>query len=1145
MTVRPLRNAAIGLLAVLLAGLVPGSSTRWPLTSVSSVPPLPVPVPPAVQAAAREAGDAGQEFVDLDFMAGTPEAQEQLKEALVAAGSEVTLDEKTFVRARVPAAAAAAISEAIPGTMVGANQPLHVEPAQLTPPSSQVSPDQAGGLTVANYVPIGLPEFRREFGSQGDGIVVAVIDSGIDPGHPALQATPDGRPKLVDWKDFTREGYVAASQAVARGPVFVSDDGRQFQLPAVPAASRGARFGYLDEHNVPGAINQDLDRNGLKIDRFGVLLVDVATPGRYDTVYVDTNNDSDFRDEEPLQLYSTSHTYGKLGRNRAGQMGARRLNFAVASMDQGGSWVRLGFDGLGHGTQVAGVLGAYTPDNAFAGVAPGVQIMALKAIKSTGTGDWFDIKDAILYAARNGAKVINLSVGGLAAGAARIFDSGASDWLNQVAIDYGVLIVLAADNNGPGLSSGATLGNPSFVMAAGAYFSPEMWKRDYNWVVPHEGVWFFSGVGPRSDGTYLPSVVAPGGSTAPSPLWREATGYSQAVGTSIATPHVSGAAALLMETAQKIGYQADWLSVKRSLEMGARSIAGFGPYEQGHGLIQLRPALSHLQRINSVPNVRGRTPEGSGGLLARSYAPGSSAFLITNWEEDLVRTTVFSSEPWVKPAYSSLLLPSKVRRMLPVQLDPPQGMGVHSAFLQITSQNRYGSSLTLPVTYVRPVELGPANDYQYTQSATLEAGRYQRHFVKVQPGAASLSVTGRVTPHGAGSLSGTVQVHVFRPDGESVHSGRIGVAGDGLTTLFLTDDPVEGVWEVVVVALPDAREEFITPAYVLDVKTRPGALAHLPLRLNVEAGSVTTHQLTLNNPYAAFTGQVEAIGLSRAGATTQSVPWQVVQRLQSTVETFTLNQFTSEMQVEISNPVPSNTDLTLHLYRLDTNRGWELRGQSANPGTSNELIQLTYLPAGTYRVLVTGSSDTSLTFQYRRLVGSDDLNLSVQDSPRRHERGDTWSPTLTVEAPEQPGRYVGHVLLRDTERKRILGWYPIEVSVGQPAVRIQPLVTPLTVGKSGTVVLELRDSRTNQLVLDGAVTVNGLHYLSHKGQVVVPITPRASVQVLEVEANLPAYQFVRERMTLPVRADWGNYPLGFDSSEENTSWWRKVLGQLP
>lgn len=1140
-----IRTAGVGLLLILLAGLVPGSAHLSPPTVADL--PAPVPVPPAVNALAAQAQEENQGFIDMDFSVQSQTDERRLTEAITAVGGEVTVQERNYVRARVPAAVAASLPEVVPVTAVGVNQELSLDPAQVPPPATSLTGSGASDLTAANFDAIGVGEFRRQTGSTGRGVLVAVIDSGADPGHPALAETPAGAPKIVEWKDFTREGYVTTNQVVQWAGSFTAADGRMYWLPQRPSSSRAARFGYWDENYVFGYINQDLDRNGEKTDRFGVLVVDSKQTGVYDTVYVDTNNDGDFSDEAPLVLYGQGGPYASLGQNRSGPYASRRLNFVVAELAADGRSVRLGFDGQGHGTQVAGVLGAFWPDG-YSGLAPGAQLMVLKAIKSNGNGEWFQIKDAILYAATHGAQVINISLGGLSAGAAKEFDTGASEWLNKVATDYHVLIVLSADNSGPGLSSGATLGNPSVVLAVGSYYSPEMWKRDYNWVVPHESIWFFSGMGPRSDGSYLPSVVAPGGSPTTSPQWRDPSGFASVVGTSVATPHVAGAAALLIEAARQEGVQSDWLSVKRALEMGTRKIPGFEAYEQGNGLIQLRAAYSHLQRINSVPTVRGQGYNGGGGLLARSYTPGSSAFWLSNLGKELSRVTVFSSEPWVIPAYRSMTLPPDVPRLLPLSLKPPQDQGAHSAFLLITNQDQYGPSLSLPVTYVRPIEFSPALDYTYNSVLNLEAGRYRRYFFQVKPGVSSLSVTARVPLNQPELGKGTVQVHVFRPDGQPAHSARIGIEGDGLTTLFQTADPVEGVWEVVVVALPDSRVENISPGYTLEVKTRPGALPN-PLHLNVQAGSEIVQQVTLSNVFGAFTGYLDTMGLVPVDSRNPwqlSVPWHVERKGSSSIiDSFTLEDYADELQIDIDNPVPADADLSLALYRLDAAGVSELIGQSNKVGTSRETVRQSSLSPGTYKVLVTGSTDPNLTFQYRRLVGIDAFNLSVDDASRRHQPYEVWSAPLAVRAPDTPGRYIGQVLVRETDRRIILGWYPITVSVGQPALKIESKVAQLTRNQASKVVLEVRNAESGALVPNPVLTVNGQRYLGRDGQVTVTVVPTGSTQVLEVEGDMAAYQFVQERFTLPVKESWGAYPLGADSGEDYPAWRRKLTNQLP
>lgn len=1154
---RKRKATGLSLLVAFMAAVVPG--TNYP-----SRPALPVEAAPTATVPAifteilqqQEADVASDALVDVDISLNEETDLEQLKQVIAEAGGEVVAEEETFVRGRIPPAAAWSLAEVSGVSGVGVNGAVTVDSStQEQAAGAPLNDAEAGRSMEINLAPIGAREFQRQYDVTGRNLTVAVIDSGIDPGHPALQATPDGRAKVVDWKDYTSEGYVSTRQAVAWGDFFTTAEGGQYRLPDRPAGSQVARFGYLEENLVLGYINQDLDRNGQKTDRFGVLLVDAATPGRYDTAYIDTNRDSSFRDERPLRVFREQPGYVSLGQYREGQLAERRLNLVVADIDPAGMSVQLGFDSHGHGTWVGGVLGGYSPGG-YAGVAPGVQLMALKVLKSTRGGDWFAIKDAIQYAASHGASIINVSIGDLASGAAKAFDSGASNWLDRIAAQYGVLIILAAGNSGPGLSSGLTVGNSASVIAAGGYFSPDMWLRDYGWVVPHGSVWFFSGMGPRSDGTYLPSVVAPAGSPAPSPFWRDATGYASQTGTSIATPHISGAAALLMEAGRRSGIRYDWASVKQAIEMGAQRVTGFEVYEQGQGLIQLAASFNHLRQMGQQRKLEAGTAEGNGGVLARSYTPGSSAFYLTNTDTEPARVTVLSLSPWVRPALSSMLLPPGVKRSLPLQIEPQTQPGVYSTFLTVTQQEKSGPSLRLPVTHVRPHELNQSNGYQYSNTATLEVGRYQRYFFQVPANARSINVAAQVPSQAASGQKGTVQVHVFRPDGQIVHAGKIGVAADGVTTLFQTREPTPGSWEVVVVALPDGTPENTTPRFTLDVSLQPGAISVQPLKFSVAAGSETTVPVRISNVFEAFTGSVEAIGLAKVEAKpawTASLPWRVVPKQSQLIETFTLREFTSELLLEVGNPtrsdlnVPLGTtvDLSLSLYRVLPQGGVELRGQSTKPGQNNEIIRQRFLPAGTYQVVVTTGTTLPVQFQYRRLLGVDGLNLQVQDEARRHGVGDVWTPTMTIKAPTSPGRYTGYLLLRDTEQKQILAWYPIEVSVGQPSLSVQPLTTQLSKGRPGTVVLELRNSQTAALLSDIPITVNGQRFLSRNGQISVPVTPQADTMVLDVEADVPGYQFVKTQLRLPVKDAWGVYPLGIDQNEENSSWRRKVTTQLP
>jgi subtilisin family serine protease len=188
-------------------------------------------------------------------------------------------------------------------------------------------------------------------------------------------------------------------------------------------------------------------------------------------------------------------------------------------------------DDDGHGTFVAGVIGASTDNGVgVAGTADGVVLMPVKVLACTGGGTAADIAAGILYAAENGAQVINMSFG------AHLESDTIRDALVTAHDEFGVVLVAGAGNSGiPGVLFPANLPQ---VIAVGA--------SDHE--RPDEQAWF-SSWGPEVD------VVAPGVdivSTVPTELcgrnWRciSSLPYSEGSGTSFAAPQVSGLAGLLL-----------------------------------------------------------------------------------------------------------------------------------------------------------------------------------------------------------------------------------------------------------------------------------------------------------------------------------------------------------------------------------------------------------------------------------------------------------------------------------------------------------------------------------------------------------------------------------------------------------------------
>jgi len=180
-------------------------------------------------------------------------------------------------------------------------------------------------------------------------------------------------------------------------------------------------------------------------------------------------------------------------------------------------------DDFWHGTHVAGIIAASTDNGVgVAGVAPGVRLMPLKILDSTGDGTTGDLIAALAYATENGARVANLSLAYKQPPPQSVIS------LLQAAINethqQGLLVVAASGNQGA-----ATVLYPAaleHVLAVGATTAAD--ER-----------WTSSSYGPALD------LVAPGSGILSTVWSRYGPGYAGASGTSMAAPHVSGLAGLL------------------------------------------------------------------------------------------------------------------------------------------------------------------------------------------------------------------------------------------------------------------------------------------------------------------------------------------------------------------------------------------------------------------------------------------------------------------------------------------------------------------------------------------------------------------------------------------------------------------------
>ncbi len=181
---------------------------------------------------------------------------------------------------------------------------------------------------------------------------------------------------------------------------------------------------------------------------------------------------------------------------------------------------RSPLDGNGHGTHVAGTIAATNNNIGVTGVAYGARIMAVRVLDNEGSGSNFDVAAGIRYAANNGARVINLSLGGS-------YNADISNAV-QYAYSLGSIVVMAAGNEGASQPGNPAQEATRWGLSVGAV--------DRNRAIAN----FSNRAGTNSQ---MRHIVAPGvaiTSTTPN------NNYATFNGTSMATPQVAGLVALML-----------------------------------------------------------------------------------------------------------------------------------------------------------------------------------------------------------------------------------------------------------------------------------------------------------------------------------------------------------------------------------------------------------------------------------------------------------------------------------------------------------------------------------------------------------------------------------------------------------------------